>query len=323
MVSVLLCTYNEKSDFLASAIESILTQTWKEFEFLIVNDGTTDEASLEIIDCYRKLDSRIVVENLSNHGLTMSLNTGLKLLCGQIVFRQDSDDWSEPTRIERQIEFMERHPEVVIAGTQVNVCREDGLPLWKYTNPAYVDVSSGIFMKYNPFIHGSCCFRRSVALDIGGYRKELRYSQDYDFFWRLCEKGPGANIIEPLYNLRMTGGSLSAIKAKEQMKCRLVALYLGEMRQSHYPEDLDCAIERASLKMERSFKPEDNYFELADRYLFSGHFRKSFGLYLQGLGMHKLSIRGILKLIRFVGYVSVPFMRKWLVFRGPGHFSRV
>src|SRR4051794_29608800 len=113
-VTVLLAVYNGER-YLREAIDSILGQTFQDFEFLIINDGSTD-STREIILSYH--DPRIrLVDNEDNIGQTRSLNRGLALAAGQFVARQDADDISEPERLASQVAFLEIHPEVVLLGT--------------------------------------------------------------------------------------------------------------------------------------------------------------------------------------------------------------
>src|SRR5690349_10671348 len=122
-VTVLMPVYNGEP-FLREAIDSILQQTWADFEFLIVNDGSTDHTR-DIIDSYD--DARIrVLDQAQNTGLAKSLNAGLRAARAPLVARQDADDRSHPERLAAQVEFMRAHPEVALAGTQVRVLNKHG-----------------------------------------------------------------------------------------------------------------------------------------------------------------------------------------------------
>ena len=118
-VSVLMPAYNSEA-FVAEAIESILNQTYTDFEFIIINDGSTDKTA-EIIDEYAKNDSRIkFINNHKNQGLIAVLNQGLDLCTGEYVARMDSDDISMPQRFEKQVQYMDEHQEVGILGTWID-----------------------------------------------------------------------------------------------------------------------------------------------------------------------------------------------------------
>ncbi len=122
-VSVIMSVYNGDK-YLREAIESILNQTFTDFEFIIVNDGSTDN-SLEIIESYD--DERIkTINNKKNIGLTKSLNKALKFAKGKYIARQDADDVSLPNRFEKQVEYLDSHPEVALVGTSVYLIDENG-----------------------------------------------------------------------------------------------------------------------------------------------------------------------------------------------------
>ena len=133
LVSVVLSVYNGEK-YLMNAIESILDQTYPAFEFIIVNDGSTDN-SPKIIDKYRKLDNRIKVLNQKNRGLIDSLNRGLALANGRYIARMDSDDISLPSKLEEQYNYLENNPDIGVLGTWIEMINEDGKPLKLWESP--------------------------------------------------------------------------------------------------------------------------------------------------------------------------------------------
>src|SRR3989339_1795602 len=123
-ISVVMPVYNS-AKYLSSSIESILNQTFSNFELIIIDDGSTDSTS-QIIKKYIKLDKRIItVKNKTNLGICNSLNTGLRLAKGKYIARMDGDDWSYPERLFKQIFFMESHPKTVICGGAIEVCDDN------------------------------------------------------------------------------------------------------------------------------------------------------------------------------------------------------
>src|SRR6266498_4162605 len=154
LVTVLMSVYNGER-YLSEAIDSIINQTFADFEFVIINDGSTD-SSREIINAYR--DPRIrLVDNSQNIGLPKSLNLGLALARGEYVARQDADDISHPTRFEKQVEYLDDHGEVVVLGTRVWNMDESGRiyhsPLWDHS---CTDVGiRWLCMFESPFTHSS------------------------------------------------------------------------------------------------------------------------------------------------------------------------
>lgn len=204
-VTVLMPVYNG-ARYLRTAIESILAQTYADFEFLIINDGSTD-SSREIITSYR--DARIrLVDNDHNLGLTRTLNRGLQLTEGDLVARQDADDVSHYRRLEQQVQFLRHHPSVALLGTQGRVIDQDGNyqgPLDRSRDHAsirwYHFFSSG-------FIHGSVMFRREVIYnEFGGYRDFL-YCEDYELWSRVALAYPVANLPARLVDYRNHSASI-------------------------------------------------------------------------------------------------------------------
>ena len=213
---------------LRESMESIFNQTFTDFEFIIVNDGSTD-ASLEIIESYD--DSRIrIMNNEENIGLTKSLNKAIKKARGKYIARQDADDISLPNRLELQLEYLEKHPDVALLGTGIYVIDEKGDKIEKrimHPNP------KKSLLKGNRFIHGSVMFRKSVIDELGAYNETLRYSQDYELWLRLSKKYDVRNLTAPLYKLRMHRGSILSKKVEEQQMYAVLAqkLAMNEIKE--------------------------------------------------------------------------------------------
>lgn len=220
-ISVVMSVYNGEQH-LRESIESILNQTFTNFGFIIVNDGSTD-ASLEIIKGYDDAKIRII-NNEENIGLTKSLNKAIKEARGEYIARQDADDISLPNRLELQHEFLEKHPEVALLGTGIYVIDEKGDKIEKrimHPNP------KKSLLKGNRFIHGSVMFRKSVIDELGAYNETLKYSQDYELWLRLSKKYNVRNLTAPLYKLRMHRGSILSKKVEEQQMYAVLAQKLA------------------------------------------------------------------------------------------------
>lgn len=196
-VTVLMSVYNGRR-YLSQAIESILNQTWHDFEFLIINDGSTDN-SREIIKSFD--DPRIrLVDNSENIGLVSSLNRGLELAQGELIARQDADDLSYSDRLNKQVRFLERHPEIILLGTSVKTIDESGRP-----HPVKWEVPTGLaairwhLMFENAFVHTSTMYRRNIVRDIfGGYDTTFARAQDYELWSRIARKYPVENLASVL-----------------------------------------------------------------------------------------------------------------------------
>ena len=172
-VTVLMSVYNGKR-YLREAIDSILDQTFRDFEFLIINDGSTDSSS-DIIRSYD--DSRIrLIENEKNIGLTRSLNKGLKLARGEYIARMDADDRSMPERLEKEILFLDKNKNVGLVGTYFLMVNKSGKVLSTFS-PGTSGLSEKL-LEGNMFGHGSTMFRADCIEKVGYYREEFRSAQD-------------------------------------------------------------------------------------------------------------------------------------------------
>lgn len=193
--------------FLSESIESVLQQTQKDFEFVIINDGSTDK-SRAVIDDFAKKDSRIRAYHQRNHGLVFSLNRGIKLARGKYIARQDADDISLPTRLQKQLNFMRLHPNIALLGTAFTAVDEKGNKIYTFhTIPDSKAVKLDIIVR-NPFGHGTAMFNKTKIVSLGGYAK-LKYTEDYDLWSRVIQKYQAANLTEPLYKWRLVESSMS------------------------------------------------------------------------------------------------------------------
>lgn len=192
---------------LRQAIDSVLSQTHRDFEFLIVDDGSTDR-SREVIASYQDPRVHLVVMD-RNVGLSAALNEGLRLAEAPLIARQDADDLSEPNRLARQIAVMAARPELALLGSQAVVVAEDGTPIGtvrRSIGPATVRWCS-VFD--NPFIHTSVMFRTRVARTLGGFNGAYDpFSQDYDLWCRMMEKHGAANLPDKLVRYRVSETSI-------------------------------------------------------------------------------------------------------------------
>ena len=226
-VSIIMPVYNAEK-YLREAIVSILNQTFTVFEFIIVYDPSLDN-SLNIINRYS--DARIwIIENKKRIGLVKSLNKALKYAHGEYIARQDADDISLPNRLELQLEFLEKYPEVALLGTGIYVINENGETIEKrimHLNP------KKSLLKGNRFIHGSVMFRKSVIDELGTYNELFKNSEDYELWLRFSQKYDVNNLILPLYKLRSHSGSISSAKIEEQQMYAVLGrkLVMNEIKE--------------------------------------------------------------------------------------------
>lgn len=215
-LSVYTTVYNGEK-YLAEAIESILHQTFIDFEYIIVDDGSTDSTP-EILAKYINIDKRIkVTTNEINLGLPKTRNIGLKNTRGQYVAIQDADDISLPERFAKQVGYLDNHPEIILVSTRVDRIDENGHSLGEGTviRPKNWEETKRQLKRTNIIVQGSTMFRRDPIMKIGGYREKFQFSEEYDLWLRLCEIGRIEILPEYLYKWRFTGGSTSLKKNKQ------------------------------------------------------------------------------------------------------------
>ena len=212
IVSVIMATYNSEST-IKESIESILSQKYKNFEFLILDDCSSDN-TLRIIKSYQKIDERIkIFENKKNIGLTKSLNLLIKRSSGEYLARQDADDISYEQRLEKQIDFCIKNNIKAVVTRAINMSNGKKIPRYSY----FIPYKYLIKFK-NPFVHGTLLIKKELMLSVGGYNEEYYYAQDYKLFKDLTvKKEKIGKIWDPLYLLN-TKDNISNNFKKEQKK---------------------------------------------------------------------------------------------------------
>jgi tetratricopeptide (TPR) repeat protein len=307
-VTVLMAVYDPPLAMLEQAMDSILGQTFADFEFLIVDDRSRDPVVRGFLAQRAKSDPRIRVAEEPHRGLTASLNRGLALARGLWIARQDADDWSEPERLARQVEFFRAHPETTVLGTNAWTHQQDGRPLWRLRLPAQHRDILRRLPRGNPFVHGSVMFPRAAAVAAGGYREEFRCSQDYDFLWRLAERGRAANLIDALYHYRYASGSVSASRAGEQAQAHRAIQRLGAARLQGEREDAAGALAEAGI----ATTPEslDALLKQADHLMLAGDYRRAGAAYSKLLAAHPEKFLAWAKLARLGIFRTFPWLRE-------------
>jgi glycosyltransferase involved in cell wall biosynthesis len=205
MISVIMPVFNGEK-FLKEAITSILNQTYLNFEFIIINDGSTDQSE-EIIISYK--DSRIVYKkNPENFGLIKTLNLAFSMAKGKYIARMDADDVSHPDRLLKQVDFLEHNQDYGLVGTGVNLLNSEKLQLLYHTNHDSIKFALAF---YCPFIHPSVMIRRAVieGMDVV-FDNQYLHAEDYELWTRLVFKTKMANIPEYLLDYRMHDAQISS-----------------------------------------------------------------------------------------------------------------
>ena len=228
LVSVVMPAYNVEQ-YVESAVESILNQTFQDFELIIIDDGSID-ATFSILQSFKKIDKRIsLVRNKNNIGVSKSLNKGLKLAKGKYIIRMDADDWSYPERFELQIKLMQDNPSVVVSGSYIEVC--DSNLRTKYVRKYNIDdysIRKHLF-RYSPFAHPATIWQAKVIKE-EEYNEAISVSQDYELYFRVGKIGKFLNLAKSLLKLRMHEGSVSTnmsdLQSKNTILIRLNAVLM-------------------------------------------------------------------------------------------------
>lgn len=213
-VSVIMSVYNGEQ-YLTEAIDSILNQTFTDFEFIIINDGSTD-GTADILRSYE--DPRLRIVEQENIGLTRSLNRGILLAQGEYIARMDDDDLSLPERLDRQVAFLNAHPEVGILGTACRIVDEVSTQEWEMHPPLSDGQIRQRLIRGNPFIHSSVMMRKSILQAVGGYNEAYPYIQDYELWVRLAAHTRLANLPDVLHVRRFHWGAISTTKRTELLR---------------------------------------------------------------------------------------------------------
>lgn len=208
LVSVVMSCYNG-SRWLRESIESVLAQTLDDFEFILVDDGSTDE-SWNIIQTYSDKDERIVSISKKHTGLADSLNVGIKKASGAWIARLDVDDICEPTRLEEQKQFVKTHPNVILLGTGYVEIDERGHRIKKNLYPRnHNKLVQHLRQLQRFFPHSSAFFKREIAEFSGLYNPIFKKSQDWELWLRLAELGEIACLNNCLVRIRTHSEQIS------------------------------------------------------------------------------------------------------------------
>lgn len=216
-VTVLMAVFNG-GRWLAESISSVLKQTFSEYEFIIVDDGSTDN-SPEIIRRFQQRDPRIIVIQKPNTGLADSLNCGIQKARGAWIARLDADDICDPRRLERQYRYAKSNPNLVFVGAGLRIIDESGNPIKVFSYPLKHDALKNNLLlsrKFPP--HSSAFYRTATVRSLGGYRTRLKRAQDWDLWLRLSEAGRLGAIAEPLVKVRKHPNQISHDEAGRRQK---------------------------------------------------------------------------------------------------------
>lgn len=248
-ISVVMPVYNGEL-FLRSAIEGILSQTYEDFEFIIINDKSTD-SSLNIINEYREVDSRIkVINNEINLGVSRSLNIGIAAANGEYIARMDADDISKKDRFKMQVQCLEQNCDIGLVGCWFDVINEKGDFIVKVPHLCNHEDMYRFSLTSACLCHGSIMGRLSIFKEFNGYNPEYEMAEDYDLWLRVMEKYKIANIPEYLYTYRIHENSVTNKNEDCMVKRANEARYAAIKRRGINYEELE---HFSDLWFERSF----------------------------------------------------------------------
>lgn len=280
-VSVVMSVFNEKEAYLLDAINSILNQTFTDFEFIIIDDGS-EESVHKVLTTFT--DDRIkLITNEENTGLTASLNKGLFWASGEYIARQDADDVSERVRFQHQVAYLDRHTEIGVLGTSTTIIDDigDEIDEWDADPNPMESLKTG-----NRLTHGSVMLRRSIMEDIGKYDYHFKYAQDYEYWLRISKKYQIRNLPNRLYQSRFHDGMLSITKIKEQAQFVIRAQRMRGTR-GDYPSE---------LLMTRDEKIR-YYNMLAYSYVQANQMKEAEGIFWELLKLNPTNIENLIRII--------------------------
>jgi glycosyltransferase involved in cell wall biosynthesis len=219
LISIVFPVYNG-GRFLATAIQSLLAQTFTDFEIIAVNDGSTDDSE-RILDRAAATDPRIRVLSRPNTGIVGALNDGIAMARGDLISRMDADDISLPQRLEKQVAYLADHSECVAVGTDVLYTDPEGAPLVRHYPAEDHDGIVEQLLNGNggALIHPTITVRRRLLEEVGGYRARYQWIEDFDLYLRLSEKGRLANLPEVHLHYRQHLGSVNKVCANRDGVC--------------------------------------------------------------------------------------------------------
>jgi len=223
-VTVYMPAYNV-GPYVRQAVQSILDQTFGDFEFIIINDGSTDN-TLEILKELEARDNRIKLVSRPNMGVSKTANEAIALARGEFLARIDGDDVAQPTRLEKQVAYLRANPQCVAVGSNVLLIDDDGLPLFVMPQIAFGHerIEAAMWKHGWSMLQPASTFRRDAVLAVGGYRTHLSLHEDHDLFLRLAERGTLENLPDVLqwYRQRLTSLTYTESSGSRQVMADIV-----------------------------------------------------------------------------------------------------
>jgi glycosyltransferase involved in cell wall biosynthesis len=304
-VTVVMAVYNA-AEFLREAVASVLAQTYRDFELIVVDDSSRDD-SLSILQSFA--DPRMqIIRHPTNMGAALSRNDALAASRGDLVAIMDADDVCAPIRLERQVAFLDANPLVGLVGCGVydNIDTSGGA-LFTSSLPVDNEAIQRTLTEQWCFLHPSIMFRRALYEAVGGYRKAFEPAEDHDFILRILERCQAHNLYEPLVSYRLNPQGLSVIGHQYINELGEAAMRLAQRRRSGQPENLDAEIARldelkrrrktagglAGLdqKLRDSLYAANRYYGFGCRELCAGHLERARRCFVRSLRTNGLFVK--------------------------------
>ena len=237
-LSIYMPAYNVAA-FVRKAVQSILDQTHRDFELIIVNDGSKD-STLEILTQMAAQDGRIRLVNQPNGGVSAASNRAIQMARSEYIARVDADDVADPQRMEKQLKYMREHPDCVALGSAMMLIDEGGLPLYPMAHIEYGhhNIDASLMNGGWPIAQPACMYRKNAVLAAGGYRSDLSLHEDHDLFLKLAEHGRLENLPEVLQYYRQHSTSLMAQESASSHSIVMPEILRQARRRRGLPEEL-------------------------------------------------------------------------------------
>ena len=310
LVSVLVGV-NRDDGTLLHSINSVLAQTHKNLELIIVNDGSSEDVNSVIREIS---DVRIILINSKKVGLTAALNIALKESKGKYIARHDAGDFSLENRFLEQIKFLKNNPNVSMCGSWVSESSSSGIDLGITSFPtSHTEILDKILYQ-NVFCHGSIMAKKDDFIKMNGYREEFKNSQDYDLWLRFIEFYEVANLKKPLYRRVISPDSISFVNNDKQKEYADLARNCYSARKAKIEEPLDLleSISNAQSKFKTKKKIYSSYKFYCGRRLYSnGKMKLARKYFFSSLGFYPFALKNIIYIFfTFLPYYPRLFFEK-------------
>jgi len=236
-ISVVMSVRNGES-YLSEAIESILNQSFEAFEFIIVNDGSTDNTA-KVLRNFANQDLRIKLIELEASGLPVALNTALNYASAPFIARMDADDISLPLRFSKQLEYLKRHEEIAVLGSAAIIINDTGQKRKMKRMPTKPSEVKKALPHKCCIIHPSVMIRRKALQEIGKYSTDYKIAEDYDLWLRISDSSGLANLRQPLIELRRHSKQVTRTNSNNIIMYSVSAVIDHLLRKHDIASDFD------------------------------------------------------------------------------------